>query len=427
MNSQYLRKKKLPDSPGVYFFKKEREILYIGRATSLRDRVRSYFSSSTLLRASRGQLIVDMVDKSKTIGFEKTDSVLEAIILEANLIKKYQPKYNTDEKDDKSFNYVVITEDDFPQIFTVRGRNIGLKADSLKLKAIFGPFPNSGALYEALKFIRRIFPYRDKKCGALSRKLCFNRHIGLCPGTCTGEITKVDYAKTVKYIIQIFEGKKQSVTKSLEKEMLHYAKTEKFEKASEVKRKLFALKHIRDVYFIKKEYDINTRMDANDTNGGKIKIESYDVAHMGGKNTIGAMVVMEDGEFIKKDYRTFNIRQAKAGDDIGALSELLDRRFKHSEWRFPDIVVIDGGQVQLNTAIKIIKNYRDEIKVISVVKNIRHKAMGILGDGNDIKEKAEIFRINAETHRFVIGRLRKAIRRIPFHVTDWGGVDKFSN
>src|SRR3989344_5932377 len=149
MNSQYLRRKKLPDSPGVYFFKKGKGISYIGRATSLRDRTRSYFSKDLI--NTRGRLIFEMVDKAEALGFVKTDSVLEAIIMEANLIKKYQPKYNTDEKDDKSFNYVVITKEDFPQIFTVRGRNLKLLTTDYRLLANFGPFPNGSALYEALK------------------------------------------------------------------------------------------------------------------------------------------------------------------------------------------------------------------------------------------------------------------------------------
>ena len=133
MTGQYLKKIKLPDSPGVYFFKRNSEILYIGRATSLKDRVRSYFSKDLI--ETRGQLIVSMIEKAKTLDFEKTDSVLEAIILESNLIKKYQPPYNTDEKDDKSFNYVVIINDDYPIVLLVRGKDLHLKAQSSKLKA----------------------------------------------------------------------------------------------------------------------------------------------------------------------------------------------------------------------------------------------------------------------------------------------------
>ena len=139
MNSQTLGKLNLPDAPGVYFWKKGNETLYIGRATSLRDRVKSYFSNDLL--ATRGPLVADMVFKADTVDFTVTDSVLEAIILEANLIKRHQPYFNTKEKSNKSFNYVVITDEDFPCVLLERGRN--LKTESLtekyKIKEVFGP------------------------------------------------------------------------------------------------------------------------------------------------------------------------------------------------------------------------------------------------------------------------------------------------
>ena len=419
MKSQQLKKTKLPDSPGVYFFKNGENVLYIGRATSLRDRARSYFSND--LVQTRGALIVEMVEKANNIKFKKTDSVLEAIILEANLIKKYQPFYNTKEKDDKSFNYVVITEEDFPQILITRGRNLNLKAKSSKLKAFFGPFPNGSALQEALKFIRKIFPYRDEKCkpcfysresasslrkSAFCRP-CFNRHIDLCPGVCTGEISKKDYAKTIRYIIKIFEGKKKSVLFGLEREMKDFSKKEEFEKAGNIRNKIFALTHIRDVAFIKKE-----KLTADSEQSEAYRIEAYDTAHLGGKNTRGVMVVMDDGEFNKNEYRVFTIKSAKGGDDIGALSEILERRFKHNEWRFPNIAVIDGGRAQLNTALKIIKKYSSKTEVVSVVKDDRHKAREILNvSDNLLSFKQNILKLNAEAHRFAIAKYRRVERK----------------
>ncbi len=436
MVCQKLDKIKLPDNPGVYFFKKGSKILYIGRATSLKDRVRSYFTLDVI--KTRGRLIVDMVAKADNVGFEKTDSVLEAIILEASLIKKYQPYYNTKEKDDKSFNYVVLTKEDFPQVLTLRGKDLKLKANSLKPKAFFGPFPSGSALREALKFIRKIFPYRDIKCHLNSKRPCFNFHIGLCPGTCVGKISKEDYAKNIKNIINFFEGKKGRVLKDLEKEMRILAKEQKFEKAGEIKNKIFALKHIRDVAFIKSDsISVNNNSTKSDfsytsvlqktaienlENGEKIskiddrvssRIEAYDIAHFGGKGTKGVMVVMEDGEFNKSEYKVFNIKDNKGGDDIGGLLEMLERRFKHTEWPKPALVVIDGGETHLNKARGLINSIYKDIKVISVVKDDKHKAKAILGAGvNELSvSNQDITKINAEAHRFAISRNRTRIRK----------------
>src|SRR3989344_7336779 len=150
MKSQYLSKLNLPDTPGVYFFKQEKQILYIGKATSLKDRVKSYFARDILL--TRSPLIAKMLEEANKIEFIQTDSVLEALLLEAHEIKKHQPLYNSKEKDDKSYNYITITKEEFPKVVVTRG------------SGIYGPFPYGGELKEALKIIRKIFPYRDDKC-----------------------------------------------------------------------------------------------------------------------------------------------------------------------------------------------------------------------------------------------------------------------
>ena len=182
IKSQALKINQFPNSPGVYLFKQNSHILYVGKATSLKDRVKSYLSKE--LVSTRGPLIMDMVFKANKIDYIKTNSVLEALILEANLIKKFQPKYNTKEKDNRSFNYVVITKEDFPRVLIVREREVE-KGLAYKIKDKFGPYTNSTQLTQALKIIRRIFPFRDK-CTPISTKPCFNKQIGLCPGICDG-------------------------------------------------------------------------------------------------------------------------------------------------------------------------------------------------------------------------------------------------
>lgn len=404
--------KKLPDTAGVYLFKKGKEILYIGKATSLKDRVRSYFSADLI--NTRGQFIVDMVSKSDKVDYLETDSVLEAIILEANLIKKHQPKYNTKEKDDKSYNYVVITKEDFPRVLLVRGRELEKLNDQsggLNVKYKFGPYPNGSAIKEGLKIIRKIFPYRDK-CKASKDspwKPCFNRQIGLCPGVCVGEISKKEYGEIIRNIKYFLEGKKKTLIKKLEREMKEYAKKQEFEKADKAKRVLFSLNHIQDVALIKKsEKESVERVSSELT---VFRIEAYDVSHISGTNMVGAMVVIENGELKKSDYRKFKIRSVNSPNDIVALKEILERRLKHKEWRFPDAIVCDGDIAQRNAVEEILKNNLGEnygVKIIGVVKNAKHKPERILGDEEIIKKyKKEILLLNSEAHRFAIGFHRK--------------------
>ncbi|MEK7113490.1 MAG: GIY-YIG nuclease family protein [Patescibacteria group bacterium] len=177
MNLKQFKKLKLLDKPGVYFFKKASEILYIGKATSLRDRVKSYFGKDLI--DTRGPVILDMVFKADTVKWTQTDSVLEALILEAELIKKYQPKYNTKEKSDKSFNFVCITKetkDDLPKVIIKRGRDI--ETEVQKFSRIFGPYPNGSQLKLAVSMIRKIFPFLDDKSKNYAE---FYRQIGLVP------------------------------------------------------------------------------------------------------------------------------------------------------------------------------------------------------------------------------------------------------
>jgi excinuclease ABC subunit C len=436
--------KRLPDSPGVYFFLRGKKIIYIGKATSLRDRVRSYFSGN--IEETRGPLIVKMLNEFTDIKFQKTDSVLEALILEANLIKKYQPEANTSEKDDKSFNFVIITKEDFPRVLVMRGRKLSQRSDLWEITKSFGPFTNSSQLKEAMKLVRKIFPFRDK-CNPphpvydhpplgqerenhkpqdtaryLSRtgggrdeirvgRPCFNRQIGLCPGVCTGEISEKDYAKTIKNIILFFEGKKKKLVKNLQKQMRDFAKIRKFEEANKIKKTIFALNHIQDVSLLKEANMSRLNLDTK-TN---FRIESYDVAHLAGTNMVGAMVVVENGEIKKNDYRKFKIRNQTGADDTKALSEILTRRLAHAEWPLPNLIVVDGGVAQKRAAEKVLEKSVTKIPVVSVVKDERHKPKKIMGierwkNGKMERLEREILLANSEAHRFALS-FHKHLRR----------------
>jgi excinuclease ABC subunit C len=411
MNKAGLKKYALPHAPGIYIFKervgKKEAIVYVGKATSLRDRVKSYFAKDVL--STRGGKVASMVLGATKLEWVETDSVLEALILEANYIKKYTPVGNTRDKDNKSFNYVVITDEDFPRVLVVRGREFfagtSSAGNSEGVKHTFGPYPDGSSLREAVKLVRKIFPFRDtcaprmtleRKEAKLpfeaSCKPCFNRQIGLCPGVCDGSCSRKDYATLVRNIVLFFSGKKHQLVRTLSREMARASSDEDFEKAGRIKRQLTSLAHIRDVALMKRDNAIS--------NGGNFafRMEAYDVAHISGTHTVGVMVVSEGGTIAKAELRKFIIRTS-TNDDLASLEELLTRRFSHPEWRMPSLVVVDGGEMQLACARRVFSQLRLQIPLVAVVKDDRHKARGLLGDDTMIaKYSREIMALNAEAH-----------------------------
>lgn len=405
MKYKSLKKSKLPDKPGVYFFTKGREILYIGKATSLKDRTKSYFSKDLI--NTRGPMILDMAFKADKINYEVTDSVLEAIILEANLIKKHQPYYNTKEKDDKSFLSVVITREVLPRVFTVRTRTLNIHSNIINnviMSKIYGPFTSGTQLREAMKIVRRIFPFLDEKS---KNYLEFYQQINLVPDLKDKKL----YLQNIRNIILFFSGKKQQIFKNLKKEMKEYAKKREFEKAGEIKRQIFALQHINDVALIKgqKDFrnnalgDIGQGTHVSENPSALFRVEAYDIAHMGGKNMVGVMTVVENGEVAKHEYKKFKIRTQSDANDTGALKEVLERRLAHTEWTFPSLIVVDGGVAQLNAVKKVLNKLNLNTPLVSVLKDERHKPKDILGDKTyALKYEKEILLANSESHRFAI-------------------------
>lgn len=395
MNLNYLKNKKIPDSSGIYIFRDyKKRPLYIGRATSLRDRTRSYFANDLI--ETRGPRIVDMVTKAKYITWQSTASVLEAIILESTLIKRYQPQYNVDERDDKSDQYVVITEEEWPRVFLARVRDFE-KMNTLgtlpyKVKAKFGPFTDSGLIKEALKILRKIFPYRDQK-SVDERHQAFYSAIGRAPDI-SKEQNLIHYNQTINNLILFFDNKVKALKTKLKKEMRQNALKQKFEEAESCKKLLYALDHINDISLIRK---------SKESYGNKnFRMEAYDVAHTSGLDVVGTMVVSENGQFNKSEYRKFKM-SVDRNNDLAGLTELLTRRFNHSEWSFPDLVVVDGGNKQYEIAVNILKARRIDLPVVAVTKNDKHKASSLIGNPDLIeKHKEAIIAINAEAHRFSI-------------------------
>lgn len=408
MQREDLQKFKLPDEPGIYIFRKGRKILYIGKATSLKDRTRSYFAPD--LAETRGLHIEKMVGEADNLKHQTTQSVLEALILEANLIKRHAPPYNAMSKDNKSFNYLVITKERFPRVLVVRGRELYQNWQDKDIKNLFGPFPQGLALQDAMKIVRKIFPFRDSKCTPCEEQLkkgkacrpCFNRQIGLCPGVCTGEMSYGDYKQRIKHICQLFSGNFKGLKRQLTKEMKAAAKNQEFEKAAMLRRQCAALEHIKDVSLIKDE-----RVSA----GGGARIEAFDVAHTSGQETVAVMTVVRDGHMYKDAYRKFTIRTA-TNNDVAALSEALERRLTHPEWPLPRVFVIDGGVAQMNAARRIFKKSGIEVPLVGVVKDERHRPKNLIGDKKAIEAyERDILLANNEAHRFGIGWHRKRRQR----------------
>lgn len=398
MTKSDLQKKQLSDAPGVYFFLGPRKrILYIGKATSLKNRVRSYFAGD--IKEKRSPLIEKMVAEATAIECTETDSVLEALILETNLIRTHKPLYNTRSKDDKSYNHLIITNEEWPRVLVVRGKDLTADYHENDIKYHFGPFPSGALFREALKIVRRLFQFYDTKApvgtetNKLSKgKIDFNRQIGLYPQ----EQSKTEYRKTIRHIRLFFEGKKQQIISELEKEMMVHAKAERFEEAQVIKKRLFALTHIQDIALIKDD----SRIYRDEK---RIRIEAYDIAHLMGSNMVGVMTVVESNEPAKSEYRKFKINTVSDANDTGALKEVLKRRLAHPEWPLPQIIVVDGGVAQKNAAELILKQHAMVIPVVAVVKNDKHKPERLIGQSRLIElHQHSILLANAESHRFAI-------------------------
>ena len=349
-----------------------------------------------------------MVQISKSIDWTVTDSVLEALILETNLIRTHKPRFNTISKDDKSYNHLVITNEEWPRLLVVRGKDLTEKFSENEIKYHFGPFPSGSLFKEALKIVRKLFKFYDTKepVGKEKTKLSkgridFNRQIGLYPD----QTNKKDYQKTIKHIRLFFEGKKQQVIKELEKDMLQAAKAENFEEANSLKKRIFALNHIQDVALIK-----DSNRAYRDENS--IRIEAYDVAHLGGKDMVGVMTVIEGGEPKKSEYRKFKIATIDRSNDPGALKEILERRLTHLEWPLPQVIVVDGSTAQKNAAEFVLKKVGVAIPVVAVVKDDRHKPIRLIAARKLIEQfQMDILHANAEAHRFSLSYHRQKRNR----------------
>ncbi|MCA9388772.1 UvrB/UvrC motif-containing protein [Candidatus Berkelbacteria bacterium] len=392
----------LPRVPGVYYYyDSSNNLLYIGKATSLKSRVSSYWQRPADNR------IASMVTKIATIKIKVTDSALEALILEANEINRLQPPFNVRGKDSKTFAQIALTKEDFPRFIIVRPT----QKTKFKIDRTFGPYVSAFAARRALKSLREIFKFNCRgKAG--SGRSCLYRELGFCPGVCTGDITPSEYKKIINRVVQFLEGKKDRIIKTTKKLMTEAAKRKDYEKAAAYRDELFALTHIRDTAFMTDDATslVESSLPA--------RLEAYDISNLGNHAAVGSMIVLEHGRSNPAEYRMFKIRSVRKQNDIGMLREVLTRRLRHKEWPMPEFIFVDGGITQRQIAERVLKRFKLDIPVAGVSKGPKRKLAKIVASEkarkwlNDRRLTNQLMEPIArlardEAHRFAINYHRK--------------------
>lgn len=373
MLPSFIHESQVPKKPGIYIYKdKDGSVIYVGKAVDLYSRVSSYFSKSW--HDIKTTKLVENIADIETVIVE---SEIEALILEANLIKKFMPHYNIRLTDDKDYLYVVITDEQFPQIRTAR------KKDLIKVKKWFGPYPSATTVKQTLKKLRRIFPWCQNPQGSRTNKTgkpCFYFHINQCPGACIGSISKEEYMKIIRRFSKFLDGKKAELLDELSKEMTSLSKDLKFEEAQRIKRIIEGINYVTAPTKIS-NYLVNPNFldDLNQNSLEELqkvlnlpefptRIEAYDISNFQGKEATGSMVVLTNGEIDKSQYRRFKIKISGKPNDFAMHAEMMGRRLKHSEWQMPQLFLIDGGRGQVNADLPVLQKNGINIPIYGLAK-----------------------------------------------------------
>ncbi len=342
----------LPKSPGVYFHKNSKgEIIYIGKAANLRNRVRQYFQKSRVRDPKTDVLVAEIAD----VDWTEVETELDALFLEAELVRRYLPPYNILLRDDKSLVYVRISYKASHPTVTLTRRPLDDDAQ------YFGPYFSAFSLKKALKYLRRIFPY-STHINVIPKRACLQYHLGLCPGLEEGKTSLKDYRVNLKKLMQYLKGERVSLMQQIEKDMKFAAKKQDFEAASTYRNQLYALKSLhKQIVFGDREFmDISKDqglVELNQIFGMKDiprRIEGYDISHMSGTDNVASMVVFISGVPNKTAYRKFKLR-LPGNDDFAHMHEAISRRLSednHKDWGLADLLLIDGGKGQLTAALK---------------------------------------------------------------------------
>lgn len=408
MRDQLLEKlKTLPAAPGVYFHKgTDGKIIYVGKAAVLKNRVRQYFHK-TPKDPKTEALVREIADTDWIV----VDTEIDALFLESEMIKRYMPKWNILLRDDKTVSYVRIDmKSEVPYISFTR-----TPQDD---KATYiGPFYGKTAVEKALRILRKIFPYYDKPYDG---KKTLHTDLGLTPGIEIGKTTPTEYKKNLRKLRLYLEGGRHKLMKDLEKQMQRAATAQKFEEAAELRSQLFGLRELqKKIVFSDKEF-LDISSDQALVELQKMlnlaepprRIEGYDISHQSGTNVVGSMVVFTNGASDRSEYRKFKLRHQK-NDDAGNLREVVERRLRHTEWEYPNLVILDGGIPQLGAVQDLFSAHN--IPLIGRDKSgdhTRNAAVRIIvpdGEGfrpallpGDSHVAKLIARIDEEAHRFAI-------------------------
>ena len=422
-----INKKLLPHKPGVYQFKdKAGRIIYVGKAIDLYHRVASYFSNAP--KRAGDVKTVALVAEISSVETIIVESEIEALILEANLIKKYLPKFNVRLTDDKDYLYIGVTKDDLPKVIILR------KQDLKKVKKYWGPFPSSRTVKDTLKSLRKVFPWCSNppklRAGFLDNEVigktrfrsCFYYHLGLCAGPCAGAIDKSDYLKVINRFAKFMDGKKEDLLQELTNEMVKLSEEQRFEEAGKVKRTIDGINYLtqntkiksylENPNFLALQNQLALQQLQKDLDLAKIpeRIECYDISNIQGHDATGSLVVLTGGEIDKSQYRKFKIHITGRPNDVGMHKEMMGRRLKHKEWPFPDLIIIDGGRGQARGAQFEILNFKFEIPVFGLAKRMEWLYPP---EGEIIKLPKKslslrlLQKIRDEAHRFAITYHRK--------------------
>ena len=445
-SSVHVKNGRLPDNPGVYFYYgADGKLMYVGKATSLKRRVGTYFSARG---DGRGARIAELVAKVARIDYVETPTVIEALVLEANQIKAHKPPYNVLSRDDKSFNYLAVTNEEFPRPLIMRGldlERLGINpfdktlspAAKKKFLAVFGPYTSGLSLKRALSLIRPSIPWST--CAPGQKRPCFDRQLGRCPGVCVGAISRAEYRKVVRNLILFFEGKKTAIVRTLTREMALAAARLDFERAAELRKRVFALEHIRDVSLITRE-DVELPFAPLKEEGYLDldgRIEAYDISNISGTSAVGSMVVFEEGKPAKAQYRKFRIKTVQGANDFAMMEEVLRRRLRRAQgghgaqrgWELPVLMVIDGGEGQVPVARRVLDDFLRATsyqlpapKIIGIAKGFDRKQDRLVYDRSDkelhraaARGKDILQRARDEAHRFAVSyhrtlRSRRSLR-----------------
>jgi excinuclease ABC subunit C len=357
--------KTLPATPGVYFHKsKTGEIIYVGKAAVLKNRVRQYFQSKKDFDLKTLALVNEIDDTD----WLETESEIDALFLESEMVKRYMPRYNILLRDDKSQLFIRIDmKSEWPTVsFTRNPADDG--AD------YYGPYYNGYAIKKALRYLRKVFPYYTKQPSE-PRKADLDIHLGLSPAL---DMTSAQYKTNLRKLVQYIQGGRLKLVQEIERDMKAAAKAQEFEEAAKHRNRLNNLRELqhrimfgdKEFLDISKDHALHELATLLCLEKVPARIEGYDISHMSGSNVVASMVVFSNGVSDRAAYRKFKMSNQR-NDDTANIKEVITRRFKAANiksWGIPDLLLIDGGKGQLSSAIEALAEYSLTIPVISIAK-----------------------------------------------------------